>query len=271
MRFTPFFLSVVVTLGVAFASPKAHAQNTQTDIVYQTSYTIQTSNLPSWISSTLNSLGTNGISNATAEFIIYDTLYSATGQIIRTANAQVYIVAAGIPSVLFDYSIEYDWDTGEVVSSNTSGVGPWSWNWGDEFLLWDYSTNLWGAELDIHIFWGWFANLTLNVFDASLEAAGYIRSTLDIAIDVSALLIGISGIVSVETSFDARPIQLRAVLLLNALQGIYFKLHYDLPMHLKVKVELLSGLTDFTAYEKDWDYSWNLLDKHVVEWLEPNF
>ncbi len=271
MRMKWMYLSAVVAAVVAFSSPRAEAQNTQTDLVYQTDYSIQMSNLPSWISSTLGSLGANGVSEATAEFIIFDTLYPSTGQIIRTAQAQVYLVAGGIPNVLFDYSIAYDWDTGVVVSSNTSGVGPWTWNWGDEYFLWGYSTNLWGAELDLNIFWGWYADLTLNLLDASLEGAGYLRSTLDVYVDVGALLVGINNIVSVDVDFEAKPIQLRAVLLLNALQGLYFKLYYDLPMMLKVDVELLFGLAEFTAYENTWDYSWPLLDKHIVEWLEPDF
>ena len=86
-----------------------------------------------------------------------------------------------------------------------------------------------------------------------------------------ALLIGVSGIVAVEVDFEAKPIQLRAVLLLNALQGLYTKVYYDLPMKLEVDVDLLSGLTEFNVYEKNWDYSWTLLDKHIVEWLEPDF
>ena len=264
-------LSAVVAAVFAFSAPHASAQSTQTDIVYQTDYSIQMNNLPGWISSTLNSLGANGVSEATAEFIIYDTYWPATGQIVRTANAQVYLLIGGIPNILFDYSIAYDWDTGEVVSSNTSGVGPWTWNWGDEFFLWGFSTNIWGALLDLIIYWGWYADLTLNVFDAALEGAGYIRSTLDVVVDVGALLIGVSGIVSVEVDFEAKPIQLRAVLLLNALQGLYTKVYYDLPMKLEVDVELLSGLTEFNVYEKNWDYSWTLLDKHIVEWLEPDF
>jgi hypothetical protein len=270
-RVKSLYLSAVVAAVVAFSAPHAYAQSTQTNLVYETSYTIQMNNLPSWISSTLGSLGAAGVGDATAEFIIYDTQWVATGQVVRTVNAQVYMLVGGVPIVLYDYSIAYDWDTGEVVSSNTNGIGPWTWNWGDEYFLWGFSTNLWGADLDLNIYWGWYVDLTVNVFDAALEGAGYIRSTLDVAVDVGALLVGISNIASVYVDFEAKPIQLRAVLLLNALQGLYTKLYYDLPMSLKVDVDLLFGLVGFTAYEKDWDYSWTLLDKHIVEWLEPDF
>ena len=150
-RVKSLYLSAVVAAVVAFSAPHASAQSTQTNLVYETSYTIQMNNLPSWISSTLGSLGAAGVGDATAEFIIYDTQWVATGQVVRTVNAQVYMLVGGVPIVLYDYSIAYDWDTGEVVSSNTNGIGPWTWNWGDEYFLWGYSTNLWGADLVIYL------------------------------------------------------------------------------------------------------------------------
>jgi hypothetical protein len=174
----------------------------------------------------------------------------------------------GVTITPLSYYVEYDIASGEIVASSTGGIGAlYEDAWADEYFLFTVEGSLWGATLDLDVFWGWFANVTVNLLDATAEAAVYIRSELDLTVDVSELLIGISDIVEVIVEFNAKPIQLRARVNVDLVLGVYFKLFYDLPMELDVDVDVLWSTFSIDVFEESWDFSWLLVQKQIVSWF----
>jgi hypothetical protein len=257
-----------VVLVVLAAPAMAQAQTTPS-IVYETSFVIEGDSLSGWVTWILDNLGAEGFEEAGASFTVWDNVDDATGTALtRSAMILVWVTMDGVTITPLSYYVEYSIATGEIVASDTGGIGAlYEDSWADEYPLFTVGGSLWGATLSLDVFWGWFANVTVNLLDAVAEAAVYIRSELDLTIDVSELLIGISDIVEIVVDFDAKPIQLRARVNVDLVLGVYFKLFYDLPMTLDVDVEVLWSTFDIDVFEESWDFSWTLISKQIASWF----